>query len=212
LILTPIFWLIGDLEIVTENATATPAGELGEAATQQPQAEPFVIPEALQYLIAAIVLFVIISLLTRYLFRRRARKRPTTIEERESVLDWGDLFGSLGGKLRSLFAREPDIDPYAALRGDERWRYTIRVRERYRDLQQRGQDLGRARQPRETAEEYRPVVGSRLAHDGRPAVDSMTTIYRRVRYSGIPAGEQDAERMDEHWKSAERAGGSGPES
>ncbi len=205
LILTPIFWLIGDLEPELINATATPAGEQGQGSLEQTPTEPFVIPEALQYLIAAIVLVVIISFLTRYLFRRRSRRRPTTVEERESVLDWGELWGGLGNRLRSLFDREPGSDPYAALRGDSRWQYTIRVRERYRDLQKLGGALGRARRPRETAEEYRPAVGGRIEENGPSAVDRMTTIYRRVRYSGVPASDLDASSMDESWDSVRNA-------
>ena len=205
LILTPIFWLIGDLDPEIQNATATPAAQTGESALDQAQPEQFVIPEALQYLIAAIVLVAIVSLLTRYLFRRRSRFRASTIEERESVMDWSDLMGSLGGRLRSLFDREGSEDPYANLRGDDRWKHTIRIRERYRDLQRRGADLGRARFSRETAEEYRPAVGGRFAADGRPAVNGMTHIYRRIRYSGIPASDDDATEMDGFWDSARNA-------
>lgn len=199
LILTPIFWLIGDFESELTSATATPSGDPEQPGLEQVPTDTFTIPEPLQYLIAAVVLVAIVSLLTRYLFRRRSRNRAESIEERESVMDWGDILGSLGGRLRSVFDRERGPDPYADLRGDDRWRHTIRVRERYRDLQGRGEDLGRARQPRETAEDYRPVVSSRFEPRVRPTVDSMTAIYRRVRYSGIPASEQDAEEMDHGW-------------
>ncbi len=205
LILTPLFWLIGDVEPETTTTTATAVVDQGETALDELQPETFMVPEALQYLIAAIILVAIISLLTRYLFRRRSRKRPTTIEERESVMDWSDIWGSLGNKLRSLFERDPSMDPYAALRDDSRWRYTISVRERYRDLQRQGEDMGRGRQPRETAEEYRPVVGSRLEDEGKPAVDRMTGIYRKVRYSGVPATEVEAGEMDENWNRARNA-------
>ena len=210
LILTPIFWLIGDFEPALTSSTATPAGEAEPGVIEQPPPETFVIPEALQYLIAAIVLVAIVSLLTRYLFRRRARKRAPTMEERESVLDWGDLWGSLGNNLRSLFDRDEPVDPYAAIRGDDRWRYTIRVRERYRDLQKRGAELGRARRERETAEEYRPVVGGRFASAARPVVDDMTAIYRRARYSGVPAEEGDADAMDHGWSRLQDAAAEEP--
>ncbi len=209
LILTPIFWLIGDFEPALTDVTATPPTDQAQGVTEQPPPETWVVPEALQYLIAAIFLVAIISLLTRYIFKRRARKRPVTTEERESVLDWSDLFGSLGDSLRSLFERDGEGDPYAALRGDERWRFTIRVRERYRDLQNRGGELGRARRERETAEEYRPVVGSRFQSEARPIVNDMTATYRRVRYSGEPAEEADADGMDSGWsrlKDAETQG------
>ena len=62
LILTPIFWLIGDLDSTITNATATPAGEQTPEAAEQPTPETWVIPEALQYLIAAIVIVAVLSI------------------------------------------------------------------------------------------------------------------------------------------------------
>ncbi|MEZ4572611.1 MAG: hypothetical protein R2849_20305 [Thermomicrobiales bacterium] len=211
LILTPIFWLLGDVEPEAANATATATGDLGPTVLEQPPNDAFTIPEPLQYLIAAIVLVVIVTILTRYLFRRRARKRPDSIEERESVMEWGNLFGSLGSQLRSLFDREAEADPYAGLRGDDRWRHTITVRERYRDLQKRD-DLGRARNRRETAEEYRPIIASRFETAVRPTVNRMTATYRRVRYSGVPASEQDADQMNQGWNDLKDASSNEPAS
>lgn len=210
LILTPIFWLIGDFDSELTGATATPSGDPEQPGLEEVPTDTFTIPEPLQYLIAAIVLVAIISLLTRYLFRRRSRNRGESIEERESVMDWGDVLGSLGGRLGSMFDRDRGPDPYADLRGDDRWRHTIRVRERYRDLQSRGGELGRARQPRETAEDYRPVVASRFEPRARPTVNSMTMIYRRVRYSGVPASENDADEMDDGWDDVRGAASNEP--
>ncbi|CAN5566387.1 hypothetical protein BH23CHL2_BH23CHL2_08110 [soil metagenome] len=210
LVLTPIFWLLGDLETEVTNATATPAGEQGETGLEQMAPETFTVPEPLQYLVAAIVLVAIITILTRYLFRRRSRKRPETLEERESVMDWSEFWGSFGGRLRSLFDREEEQDPYADLRGDDRWQYTLRVRDRYRDLQKRGEELGRARHSRETAEDYRPAIAGRFEHRVRPTVDGMTMIYRRARYSGIPATEADAEEMDSCWEELRSAASEEP--
>lgn len=206
LILTPVFWLIGDRRFALDQPQATATIAPGDDPTQSPVQEPFVIPEALQYLIGAIILFIIISLLTRFIFRRRSQRRGAHGEDRESVLDWSDIANSMGNRLRSLFSRTPETDPYAGLRGDDRWRHTIEIRERYRRLQQRGADLGRARREGETAVEYRPALRGTFspAGQGRSAVDAMTAIYRRTRYSGVPAPEEDAERMDEGWRVVER--------
>lgn len=206
LILTPIFWLIGDRVGITEtqNATATIAAE--EQTTQGEQGA-FEVPEPLRYVIAAVFLFLIISALIKFVFRRRRRAAANNEEQRESVLDWSDLLGNLGDKLRSLFDRDGGADPYAHLRGDERWRYTVHIRETYRRLQERGASFGRARKQSETAPEYGLQVTERIVDpaEAPPAVDRMTEIYRQARYSGEPAVASDADDMSAQWEIVERA-------
>lgn len=203
IILTPIFWLIGDRSISGFDAIATPGEEAG-SESQPP--EPFTMPEPLRYLIAAVVLFVIFSALTRFLFRRRARRRGNADEERESVLDWSDVAGSLADKFKSLLQRTPAVDALAHLRGDPNWRYTLQIREHYARLQRRGQRAGRARRRDETAEDYRPAVGERFSDspDAPRAVDTLTAIYRKARYSGEPATQDDAETAGDAWHTIEQ--------
>jgi hypothetical protein len=206
-ILTPVFWLIGDHESRLISPPATPAVDQNQANGLTDA--PFHVPDPLRYLIAAIILFVIASVLTKFLFRRRRRERPSTSEERESVLDWNDLLGSLGARLRGLFRRDKEsTDPLAHLRGDPRWQYTLAIREAYVRLQQRGQQLGRPRQPYETADEYRPSVSQQLGAGklARDAVATMTDRYRSARYSGEPAGPTDAAAVDDAWKVVEQTG------
>lgn len=206
IILTPIFWLIGerDVEFVPETPEAD---ELeGQEGLEQAVSEAFQMPDPLRYLIAAIVLFAIISLITRYVFKRKGRSRPPTGEVRESVLSWDDLFANAGDRLRSLFRREQRPDPLAHLRGDDTWRHTLRIREVYTKLQQRGGESGRARRRSETVEEYRRRVPPALGEspDIPPAVDAITLRYRQARYSGKPALASDADIVEVNWDTIER--------
>ncbi len=207
LILTPIFWLLGDRSVVIPSVapTATIIGESGEQTISEP--DPFQLPEPLRYLIAAIFLFVIISALAKFFFRRRGRQRESTQELRESVLDWGDLLDSAANRLKNLLKRKPKFDPFASLRGLPEWRFTIQIREYYINLQHRGEEAGRPRETDETAEEYRPQIGKRFTEEKiiPEEVDQLTTIYRKTRYSGRPASEQEAVEAGAAWRSIERA-------
>ncbi len=207
LILTPIFWLLGDRE-----AGFTPEEQVADELESQQGLEDavnqaFQLPDPLRYLIAAIVLFAIISLLTRFVFKRRGRSRPPTGETRESVLDLNDLLGDLGDKLRGLFRRNEAEDPLAHLRGDDAWRHTIRIRETYMKLLARGEESGRAKKQSETVNEYRVHVPAALgpAPDIAPAVDSITTGYRKARYSGKPAQAEEADIVEVNWDTIERS-------
>lgn len=205
LILTPIFWLIGERDFFAEAPTAAPPTAT-ETDQGQSVSQAVNIPEPLQYLIAAIVLVIIISFLVRFLYRRRTSVQATSNEERESVFDWDDLLPSLGGRLRGLFQRSEEADPYAELRADPRWRHTLTIRERYRSLQSLGAKLERGRRSGQTAEDYRPRIGSAFpgGSQGREAIDEMTAIYRQARYSGEPAPESAADRMVDRWQVVER--------
>jgi hypothetical protein len=202
IILTPIFWLIGERESQFEPETPQADDLESQEGLQQAVSDAFQMPDALRYLIAAIVLFVIISLLTRFVFKRRGTARPPTGEVRESVLDWNDLLGNMGDRLRGMFRREQQPDPLAHLRGDDAWRHTLRIREVYTKLQRRGDESGRARRRSETAEEYRPGVSSALGEhpDIPPAVEAITARYRKARYSGKPAGASDADIVEVNWE------------
>lgn len=206
IILTPIFWLIGEREIEFIPATPAPDDLEAQNGLEDAATQAFQLPDPLRYLIAAIVLFAIISLLTRFVFRRKGRSRPPTGEVRESVLNLDDLLANAGDRLRGLFRRDPKADPFAHLRGDDRWRHTIRIRETYTKLQERGSDSGRARRRSETAEEYRgkvvPVLGE--SRDIQPAVDAITIRYRQARYSGRPANAGDADIVEVNWDTIDR--------
>ena len=208
IILTPVVWLIGERDPISRTL-ATPGltdqrGELdqiGERALE--------VPDPIRYLVAALILVALLSLLTKFVFRRRRRERAPVEEERESVLEWDDILGSLGARLRSLFRREREepADPLAHLRDDPRWQYTLAIRESWRRLERRGAELGRGRRPAETADEYRPGVSARIdSASAGLAVAIMTDRYRDARYSGEPATAADAAEAERAWQEIDEAG------
>lgn len=207
IILTPIFWLIGERQIELMPATPVPNDLESQPGFEERVADTFQLPDPLRYLIAAIVLFAIISLLTRFVFKRKGRSRPPTGEVRESVLDWEDLLANAGDRLRGLFRRDPEPDPLAHLRGDDTWRHTLRIREVYLKLQERGSSLELPRRRSETAEEYRPRVSAAFGpgSSAAPAIDAITARYRRARYSGEPASAEDADIAEVNWDTVERS-------
>jgi hypothetical protein len=207
IILTPVVWLIGEREPRLITVTPTSATEEGQSALDQAAEAPFNMPDPLRYLIAAIILFAIFSVLTTFVFRRRRREREATDEERESVLEWGDLFGTLAARFRGLRRRQETADPFAGLRGDPRWRYTLAIRESYLRLQARGSRVGRPRRVPETADEYRPPLSRRFAADpdAADAIAIITDHYREARYSGEPASEADAQAVEDALRRVERA-------
>jgi hypothetical protein len=207
IILSPIVWLIGEREPQLIAVTPTAMGEQGESRLQEATNSPFEVPDPLKYLIAALILFVIFTLLTKFVFRRRRKERASTEEERESVLEWGDLWGSLGARLRGLRRNRTEDDPLAHLRGDPRWRYTLAIRETYVKLQERGERAGLPRREPQTADEYRPGLTTRFqtAADVPTAIATITDMYRRTRYSGSPASEQDAAIVLDAWRLVEHA-------
>ena len=67
---------------------------------------------------------------------------------------------------------------------------------------------GRPRRDPETADEYRPSLASLLAapQEVPVAIATITDTYRRTRYSGLPATEQEAVTVLAAWQVIERAG------
>lgn len=208
IVLTPLIWLIGNRDSGFVLPTQPPAENGEQSLLERASETPVQMPDALRYLIAALILFAIVSLLTRFVFRRRRRERESTAEVRESVLDWNDMLGSLRNRLRGLIPRgKEEVDPFAHLRGDERWQHTLVIRETYLRLQERGERAGRPRFIPETADEYRPGIASRFAAPGDVpgAIAIITERYRRARYSGEPASAEDAAEVLRAWRVIEQA-------
>ena len=209
IVITPVLWLIGSRhpQPVKPNQPANANG--GLQGLQDRAGDAIHVPDPLRYLIVAILLFALFSALAHFAFRRRRRERETTDEQRESVLDWSDLLGSLANQLTALFRRPKPADPLAHLRGDPRWRHTLAIREAYAQLQARGASAGRPRRRAETADEYRPQVSERLPRvsDTSAAVAELTEIYRQTRYTGEPADAAAAERARAAWERIARAAG-----
>jgi hypothetical protein len=213
IVITPVLWLIGSRHPQPVKPTQPANNNGGLQGLQDRAGDAIHVPDPLRYLIVAIILFALFSALAHFAFRRRRRERETTDEQRESVLDWSDLLGSLANQLTGLFRRPKPADPLAHLRGDPRWRHTLAIREAYAQLQARGASAGRPRRRAETADEYRPQVSERLPHvsETSSAVAELTEIYRQTRYTGEPADEAAATRARAAWeriaRTADHTGG-----
>ncbi len=154
------------------------------------------LPDSIRFILLAVVLVGFIWLLTRFIFRRPTR-RPRGNEERESVMDWNEVGAGLKGMLANLAARlrRRGADPWADLRGDPRWQYTLKIRTLYSRLLHRAARAGTPRLPSAAPREHLPPLKRLYPHAGAPLL-TITDAYRAARYSGRPATADDAARAE----------------
>ncbi|MHB8646437.1 MAG: DUF4129 domain-containing protein [Thermomicrobiales bacterium] len=150
------------------------------------------LPDSIRFMLLAIVFVGIIWLLTRFIFRRPTRRQRGN-EERESVMDWNEVGAGLKGILANLAARlrRKGTDPWADLRGDPRWQYTLKVRTLYSRLLHRGARAGVPRIPSAAPREHVPPLEGVYPHASAPLL-TITDLYRAARYSDRPATVDDA--------------------
>ncbi|MCA1668019.1 MAG: DUF4129 domain-containing protein [Thermomicrobia bacterium] len=155
-----------------------------------------VLPDAIRFILLAIILIGILWLLTRFIFRRPTR-RPRGNEERESVMDWNDVGAGLKGMLANLAnrLRRKGTDPWADLRGDPRWQHTLKIRTLYSRLLHRAARAGTPRIPSAAPREHVPPLERLYTHAGLPLL-TITDTYRAARYSDRPATAADAARAE----------------
>ncbi len=155
-----------------------------------------VLPDSIRFILLAVVLVGIIWLLTRFIFRRPTRRHRGN-EERESVMDWNEVGAGLKGMLANLAARlrRKGTDPWADLRGDPRWQYTLKIRTLYSRLLHRGARAGAPRIPSAAPREHVPPLEGVYPHAGASLL-TITDAYRAARYSDRPATAADADRAE----------------
>lgn len=156
------------------------------------------VADPLRYLIVGLVLFGIVTGLTRFAYRRRRRWRNTASERRESVTSLGEAVGSLSLNLRQLFRPRRREDSLARLRGDPRWAHTVVIRETYRRMQRWGAKGGVSQAPSTTPDEYEPGLIDRFPDAASP-IRIITAAYTFARYSGVPATADEAAAVRRAW-------------
>jgi len=87
--------------------------------------------------------------------------------------------------------RRNGADPWADLRGDPRWQYTLRIRTLYSRLLHRGARAGAPRTPSAAPREHVPHLERIYPHAGASLL-IITDAYRAARYSDRPATAEDA--------------------
>ena len=145
--------------------------------------------------------------LVRFVLRRRRRPARRIDEDRESILDLGDLLAGLGRRLLDLMTgiRQPAIDVLAALRGDPRWRYTVIIRETYQQVLTWSLTQGAPRPPGTTPAEHARRIAPRLPdRAARNDLDVITQHYNAARYGDEPASAEEAEAVQAAWQRFDR--------
>jgi hypothetical protein len=157
------------------------------------------IADPVRYLVVSVVLFVVGSILVRYLFRRRRHWEPPRREQHESLLDWSEQTRSLGQRLHEVIGwLRPRTDPLAAMRDSPEWQGTYRVRRAYQRLLRRSLKAGAAREPGTTPNEYVERVTA-LAPATRQPLQGLTGHYNIARYGPRPVSAtvaDEAERFE----------------
>jgi hypothetical protein len=157
------------------------------------------VADPLRYLVVGIILFLIITGLTRFAYHRRRRWRDTAEEQHESVISLGEALSTLSLNLGRLFRPWRRDDSLAKLRGDPRWAHTVTIRETYRRLQRWGAHGGIEQEPSTTPTEYAPDLTARFP-GAEVAIQTIISTYTVIRYSGIPATAEEAADVRQAWE------------
>lgn len=198
-LVSPILWLLNGHQLHVNPISATPVPPQHKENVRHSVEHFTTVPDPIRYLIAAGVLLVILSFLTRFMLHRRRRVGPPPDEERESVSGFDDLLGALAA-LR--WRRRPRaVDPLAALRGDRMWAGTVTIREIYRHFLVWSADHEVPRRTGTTPSEHarhvsRESPGSAGAHE----IAAITSGYNRARYGERPATPEEAEAVRSAWQ------------
>jgi hypothetical protein len=203
ILVSPILWFLSrhpiDFAGVRLNPVRVSPGEQAQRVVERTSQ----IPDAIRYLVAAAVLLILFTGVTRLALRRRRRPVAAATEERSSVLDASDLFRLLKALLANrLLRRTPaPVDPLAGLRGDPRWAHTVAIREVYARLLNWSRELGLPRRAESTPSEHERVLADRIDGGGASAdLREITDGYNLARYGAEPATAEQAATVRDAWR------------
>jgi hypothetical protein len=198
IVLSPILWFLSRHPINFAGVRLAPAEAPPEDQLQRTVERSSQVPDAIRYLIAAAILMLLYTGVTKLILRRRGRQAAVSDEERSSVLDSTDLFGLLKAWLAARFGRpDPPADPLAALRGDPRWAQTVAIREAYGQFLAWSNDLGQPRRAETTPSEHERKLWDQAS---RADLALLTRGYNSARYSESPATSAQAVEVTTAWE------------
>ena len=153
------------------------------------------IPDDLRFILAAIVLTALVTVLVRrFAFQPKTPTEAGDVEQHMDI-DWRGLLP----RLRRRGSARAATDPLAGLRGDSRFRNTVIIRETYADFLRRAESAGIPRQPTETARHHAERLAERYV-SLRADLLAMEHIYGRARYDFPPASDGERERALAAWQ------------
>ena len=152
-----------------------------------------------RYLIAGVILLGLIWLLIRYSFRRRRHWQEDPPQHRESLIDWEPGGTSLLQRARDWV--ESRIRPRRTnpLPDGPEWEHTRRIRRTYQQFLRTTSRMNIPREPEETPAAFGDRVGAHYS-TLTPEINEITDSYNQARYSGTPALERDARRVEQALK------------
>jgi hypothetical protein len=203
ILISPILWLLSrhpiDFAGVRLDPVRVSPGEQAERVVERSAQ----VPDAIRYLVAAAILLILFTGVTRLVLRRRRRPVTGASEERSSVLDANDLFRWLKALLAARFLKHQGApeDPLAALRGDPRWAHTVAIRDTYARYLRWSRDRGMPRRAGTTPMEHEHTVAAQVEGAGaRADLSGLTGGYNVARYGSEPASAEQATAVRDAWR------------
>jgi hypothetical protein len=201
-IMSPFLWLLSDHPLDFGGIHINSSGVSSRDTVKQAKDWADAVPDAVRYVVAIAILALLFSSVTKYVLRRRRRTPRPGLEERTFIVDPSDLLDELSARLKRLFRRgRKEPDSLDALRQDPRWRYTVAVRETYREFLAWCREERVARGASATPTEHAGSLGLVLVRsDARVALAELTERYNQARYAPIPASAADADAARRAWR------------
>ena len=146
-------------------------------------------------IVILVALLAVVSL-TRWL----NRSRDTKDEDRQSILEKGDLWDILRQSLQDRLRQIGDgLASLAGLRHGHRLLAAARIRRIYAQLMEMSERLGDPRPVAQTPLEFLPTLED--AFPGRGIdLEDITRAYLRVRYGELPETRQEVDQVEEAWE------------
>ena len=145
------------------------------------------------------VVLLVLFLIWLYWSPARRRRREIQSEVRESVWDWRMVPQALAGLFQGRQRPTTEGDPLDALARDARYRYTVQVRQIYRQVLDLAAARGAPRPLPHTADELLPALERVLPGDPAP-LRTITAVYDAVRYRTDPATAEEAAAAVAAWQ------------
>ncbi len=148
------------------------------------------------------VLVAILFTISRWIFE----ERKTIQDERESIVESGDLIGLLSRAIRRrLDEFGQSLRGRTNLRSGQKWLAAAKIRRIYTQLMDLSSRLGETRPPAYTPLEFLPNL-ERLLPEGAADVRTITEAYLRIRYGELPETNQEISQVELSWERVKALG------
>ncbi|MGD9712767.1 MAG: DUF4129 domain-containing protein, partial [Thermomicrobiales bacterium] len=199
IILIPVVWVISKLPIADRPAAEQSPLEFSQATFESASEGASGAPDLLRYVFAAVAVIAIVVLISRFRLKLGYQQDDDEAGQQTQRVE-GRMMDHLRGWLSGLRGeRVEESDPLAHLRGDDRWRHTVRIRERYADFLRWSAENRYPRRISTTPDELGGHWAVQATTSRDDAIRIMTALYDQARYGEQPMAEDDARKVEEAW-------------